>query len=237
MATSFVQLPSPRSEHVAAVVGSHGVTGAFTSSGLHSHASPVVAPQGPLVHHGGRLGRSDPFVVGVRRGGSLVALGGQVVVRCSSPGSSSVPLVVYQCFAVKLGSAMLYLTASWRGGRVCSVEESVMHINMLEMKAVSLALATFLPQLSGQSVVLMSDNASVVAYLQHQGGMVSRGPVSHGLRGRSLDRAALLPLCVPSSGPEGLEAGCAPVSVGPPSSICLPDVCSTQAGSCQGFSS
>ena len=34
--------------------------------------------------------------------------------------------------------------------------------------AVSQALATFLPQLSGQNVVLLSANATVVASLQHQ---------------------------------------------------------------------
>ena len=42
------------------------------------------------------------------------------------------------------------------------------------MVAVSLVLAAFLHQLSGQSVVLMSDNTTFVAYLQHQGGTVSR---------------------------------------------------------------
>ena len=47
------------------------------------------------------------------------------------------------------------------------MEESVKHINVFEMKAVLLALAAFLPQLLGQSVVLMSDNALVVAYLRH----------------------------------------------------------------------
>ena len=46
---------------------------------------------------------------------------------------------------------------------------------MLEMKAVALALAALLPQLSGQCVVLMNDNASVVAYLWHQGDTASRG--------------------------------------------------------------
>ena len=60
-----------------------------------------------------------------------------------------------------------------------------MHINVLEMRAASLALAAFLLQLSGQSVILMSDNASVVAYLRHQG-----GTVLHGLRDSSLDRVA-----------------------------------------------
>ena len=47
------------------------------------------------------------------------------------------------------------------------------HISVLEMKAVLLALAAFLPQLSGRSVFLMSDNASVVTYPWHQGGTVS----------------------------------------------------------------
>ena len=44
-----------------------------------------------------------------------------------------------------------------------------MHIYVLEMMVVSRALATFLPQYSGQSVVLQSDNATVVTYLRHQG--------------------------------------------------------------------
>ena len=65
---------------------------------------------------------------------------------------------------------VLDLTASG----VWSKEESAEHISVLEMKAVSLDLAAFLPQLLGQSVVLMSDNALVVAYLRHQGGTVSR---------------------------------------------------------------
>ena len=67
------------------------------------------------------------------------------------------------------GVNLLDLTAS----RVWSKEESSMHINVLKMRAVSLALLAFLPQLSGQSVVLMSDSPSVVAYLRHQGGTVS----------------------------------------------------------------
>ena len=53
-------------------------------------------------------------------------------------------------------------------------EESQEHINVLEMRAVELALASFLPQLAGQSVIPMSNNTSVVAYLLHQGDTVSR---------------------------------------------------------------
>ena len=55
-----------------------------------------------------------------------------------------------------------------------SQEENSLHVNMMEMKALSLALAAFLPQLSGQSVVPMSNNAMDVAYLWHQGGTVCR---------------------------------------------------------------
>ena len=56
---------------------------------------------------------------------------------------------------------------------VWSKDESPEHINVLEMRAVELPLASFLPQLAGQSVVLMSNNTSVVAYLWHQGGTMS----------------------------------------------------------------
>ena len=56
---------------------------------------------------------------------------------------------------------------------VWTEEESQEHINMLEMRAVEFTLAAFLPQLARQSVVLVSDNVSFVAYLRHQGGTMS----------------------------------------------------------------
>ena len=57
---------------------------------------------------------------------------------------------------------------------VWSQKESLLHINVLEMKAMPLALASFLPQLLDQNVILMSNNALVVVYFRHQGGTVSR---------------------------------------------------------------
>ena len=68
------------------------------------------------------------------------------------------------------GAQLLDLTASGMWSDV----EAQEHISVLEMQAVELVLASFLPQLVGQSVVLMSKNASVVVYLRHQGGTVSR---------------------------------------------------------------
>ena len=49
-----------------------------------------------------------------------------------------------------------------------------MHISVLEMKAVLLVLTAFLDRLTGESVVLMSDNATAVAHLRKQGGTVSK---------------------------------------------------------------
>ena len=61
--------------------------------------------------------------------------------------------------------------------------------NVLKMKAVVLALVVFLPQLLGQSVVLMSNNATIDTYLRNQGGSYSVScPVSHGRRVSALDR-------------------------------------------------
>ena len=56
---------------------------------------------------------------------------------------------------------------------VWSQEESLLHISVPEMRAVVLVSGAFLPQLSGQSVVLMSDNTTVVAYLRNKRGTVS----------------------------------------------------------------
>ena len=54
-----------------------------------------------------------------------------------------------------------------------SPSEKSLHINVLEMRAVLLALKKFAPQLQGQKLGLMSDNSSVVAYLNKQGGTKS----------------------------------------------------------------
>ena len=71
----------------------------------------------------------------------------------------------------------------WRVGELISTssqprgdgppQECNLHINLLEMKAVLLALHAFQDRLIGHSVGLMSDTTTVVAYVNKQGGTVS----------------------------------------------------------------
>ena len=55
----------------------------------------------------------------------------------------------------------------------CSSQESIQHINFLELKAAFLALKTFLKNQSHKVVLLKLDNSAAVAYLNNKGGTYS----------------------------------------------------------------
>ena len=55
-----------------------------------------------------------------------------------------------------------------------SEEEKMLHINLLEMKAVWLGLQSFQKIVTGHRVTVMCDNSTVVAYVSKQGGTHSR---------------------------------------------------------------
>ena len=57
---------------------------------------------------------------------------------------------------------------------VWSAQEKLLHINLLEMKALFLALQAFHEDVAGHHVTAMCDNSTVVAYVNKQGGTVSR---------------------------------------------------------------
>ena len=57
---------------------------------------------------------------------------------------------------------------------VWSAQEKLLHINLLEMKALFLALQAFQEDVTGHHVTAMCDNSTVVAYVNKQGGTVSR---------------------------------------------------------------
>ena len=54
-----------------------------------------------------------------------------------------------------------------------SKQEKLLHINCLEMLAVSKALTRFCPLIRGHHVLVRSDNVSVVSYINRQGGLRS----------------------------------------------------------------
>ena len=54
------------------------------------------------------------------------------------------------------------------------VSEKLLHISLLEMKALFLALQSFQELVAGHHVTAMCDNSTVVAYVNKQGGTVSR---------------------------------------------------------------
>ena len=58
--------------------------------------------------------------------------------------------------------------------RVWSAQEKLLHINLLEMKALFLGLQAFQEVVAGHHVTAMCDNSTVVAYVNKQGGTVSR---------------------------------------------------------------
>ena len=57
---------------------------------------------------------------------------------------------------------------------VWSAQEKLLHINLLKMKALFLALQAFQEDVAGHHVTAMCDNSTVVAYINKQGGTVSR---------------------------------------------------------------
>ena len=58
-----------------------------------------------------------------------------------------------------------------------SDREKRLHINVLELKAVSLALQRFKGQCQNQTVLVATDNSTVVAYINKQGGTPSAGAI------------------------------------------------------------
>ena len=57
---------------------------------------------------------------------------------------------------------------------VWSDQEKLLHINLLKMKALFLGLQAFREDVMGRHVTAMYDNSTVVAYVNKQGGTVSR---------------------------------------------------------------
>ena len=74
-----------------------------------------------------------------------------------------------------LGMTLLGVGSGLRGERrERSATEAASHINVLELRTVVLALRHFLPRLSGQHVLVRTDNTAALAYINRQGGVHSQ---------------------------------------------------------------
>src|SRR4029434_5224115 len=103
-----------------------------------------------------------------------------------SPGDLENPLVSRASNTMGIVSRRVVVTtgASTKGGgAVCegrgvnglwSATEAASHINVLELRTVALALRHFLPRLSGQHVLVRTDNTAALAYINRQGGVHSQ---------------------------------------------------------------
>ena len=74
----------------------------------------------------------------------------------------------YRCFPVRLGGSFGPTDSSGCMDR--GAEQSLLHINILELEAVCLALLHFHRQLTGKSILIATDNTTVVSYINRQDG-------------------------------------------------------------------
>ena len=74
---------------------------------------------------------------------------------------------IYRCIKRRVGRSVkrAYCRGTW------SLPESKLHINYLELKAVFLALKGFQELYSDKTVLVASDNTTVVAHINKEGGM------------------------------------------------------------------
>ncbi|VDI57090.1 Hypothetical predicted protein, partial [Mytilus galloprovincialis] len=135
-----------------------------TRTSTHS-SNPVVsvgvlAPNFSVV--GGTCSNSSSVVTS-----SSVVASGKTSCEGSFVGSSNPSLTLFTDASLMGWGAYLEgrtASALWSGAQL---EE---HINLLEMRAVFLSLRQFQAVIQGQSLLVATDNSTVVAYLQNQGG-------------------------------------------------------------------
>ena len=149
---------------------SPGIARAAGPSRSPSDALLAVASEGALVPRVRPSLTSSALATGSETGHVLVDGEGSSVdggsIRDTCSGSSPV-------FGRVLFGMGRSPSRSTRVG-VWSDQEKLLHINLLEMKALFLALQAFREDVIGHHETAMCDNSTVVAYVNKQGGMVSR---------------------------------------------------------------
>ena len=150
--------------------GSPGIAGAVGSSRSSSDALLAVASEDAVVPRVRPSLASGGFAGGSEMGSVLVDGEGSPVdgVRFGAPA----PDLHLYSDASSSGWGAHLLDQNVSG--VWSDQEKLLHINLLEMKALFLGLQAFQEDVAGHHVTAMCDNSTVVAYVNKQGGTVSR---------------------------------------------------------------
>ena len=164
----------PRSPGFARAAGpsrSPGFARAAGPSRSPSDAHSPVASEGALVPRGVRPSLSTGvFASGSEMGPVLVVGEGPSVDGASIWATCSGSSPVFGCVFFGLGAHLLDQLVSG----VWSDQEMSLHINLLEMKALFLGIQAFREDVTSHHVTAMCDNSTVLAYVNKQGGTVSR---------------------------------------------------------------
>ena len=149
---------------------SPGIAGAVGSSRSSSDALLAVASEDALVPRVRPSLASGGFAEEARRDMSWWMVRDHLLVGVRF-GTPAPDLHLYSD-ASSLGWGAHLLDQNVSG--VWSAQERLLHINLLEMKALFLGLQAFQEDVAGHHVTAMCDNSTVVAYVNKQGGTGSR---------------------------------------------------------------
>ena len=161
---------SASAREVHSVLGTDGICGPSPSLWPGSQAFTTMACERPVVSGNPVMGL--PYFTGSLVQTSSRAMAEQGFSSCyGSTGSSTTRLLsVHRCESGGLGRP----SGPSLSFRPVSVQWSKEHINVLELRAVWLALKSFRQVISGCQVLLSTDNTTVAAYLNKGGGARSR---------------------------------------------------------------
>ena len=146
--------------------GSYGVYGSSPARWQSPQAYASVVHQGPLVSSGPVLGFSHFPRSLVQQGRNPMAEQGLPVYHGATLSAPARLVSIHGCESGGLGAHMGDLSAS----RLWSAYWHTQHINVLELRAVMLALKSFRQIIPNCHILLSTDNTTVAAYLNKEVG-------------------------------------------------------------------
>ena len=143
----------------------HGILHRAGSQCSTLHATNTTASASILKASNNVITNENSFQETIRKSPSVLAKKGNLLNGCSFSPQRSSKIITTDASKIGYGGHMenQLLQGTW------SVQDKMRHINQLEMKAVMLTVQHFLPQLRGHTVLIRSDNTTVVQCINKQG--------------------------------------------------------------------